>query len=128
MTTTATLSAESKGGKSTRADRALALYVEHAEEISASFHAGLYRVPSCSGEANYTVRLAPRAYCSCPDARTGECKHVLAVRVVRKATAPCAGCGRRYRHQDLYDVGEDSLTFFEGDVVCRECACAHGIL
>ena len=109
-----------------RADRALALYVEHAETIALSFRAGVYRVPSCTGTAVYAVRLVPEAYCSCPDFRGGECKHVLAVRVVRKRTAPCAGCGRRFRHRELTEVPEDSLTFFPGDLLCPGCVHAHG--
>ncbi len=114
--------------KETRADRALALYVEHAETIALSFRAGTYKVPSRTSAAVYTVRLVPEAYCSCPDARSGECYHVMAVRVVRKKTAPCIGCGGRFRHRDLFEVGEDSLTFFEGDVLCGGCADAHGVL
>ena len=109
-----------------RADRALALYVEHFEEIALSFRAGAYKVPSCTDAATYTVRLVPKAYCSCPDGRGGECKHVLAVRVVRKKTAPCAGCGRRFRHRDLTEVPEDSLGFFPGDLLCEGCVSAHG--
>ena len=114
--------------KETRADRALSLYVEHAETIALSFHRGVYKVPSCSGSAVYTVRLVPTPCCGCPDARGGECKHVSAVRVVRKKTAPCAGCGRRFFHRELVEVPEDHLTFFEGDVLCPECAGAHGVL
>ena len=113
---------------STRADRALALYVEHFEEIALSFRAGVYRVPSCTGAATYTVRLVPEAYCSCPDGRTGECKHLIAARVVRKRTAPCSGCGRRFRYRDLTEVTEDhgSLTWFVGDRLCDGCLSAHG--
>lgn len=115
--------------KETRADRALALYVEHAESIALSFRAGVYKVPSRTSTAVYTVRLVPEAYCSCPDARSGECYHVMAVRVVRKKTAPCAGCGRRFRHRELVEVPEDHLTHFPGDKLCRaECAGAHGVL
>jgi CRISPR/Cas system endoribonuclease Cas6 (RAMP superfamily) len=111
-----------------RADRALSLYVEHFEEIALSFRAGVYKVPSCTGAASYTVRLVPEAYCSCPDFRSSECKHLLAVRVIRKKTSPCAGCGRRFRFRDLFEVPEGDLTFFEGDRLCRECACSHGAL
>lgn len=65
-----------------RAKRALALYVEHFDEIALSFRAGVYKVSSCTGAAVYTVRLrGPEAYCSCPDARGGECKHVAATQV-----------------------------------------------
>ncbi len=113
--------------KETRADRALTLYVESAETIALSFHRGAYKVPSCSGSAVYTVRLVPTPRCSCRDARGGECKHIAAVRVVRKATAPCAGCGRRFRHRELVEAGDGHLTFFEGDMLCPECAGAHGV-
>lgn len=132
MTVTENILAKPESGKTTRkasrADRALALYVESFEEIAASFRAGVYRVPSCTGEATYTVRLVSEAYCSCPDFRGGECKHVHAVRVVRKRTAPCASCSKRFRHRDLYDVGEDNLTHFPGDLLCEPCGIAHGIL
>ena len=114
--------------KETRADRALSLYVAHAETIALSFHRGTYRVPSCTGAATYTVRIVPTPRCSCRDARGGECKHTAAVRVVRKATAPCAGCGRRFRHRELVEAGDGHLTFFEGDALCPECAGAHGVL
>ena len=109
-----------------RADRALALYVERFEEIALSFRAGVYKVPSCSGAATYTVRLVPETYCSCPDFRGGECKHISATRVVRKKTAPCAGCGRRFRHRELTEVPEDSSAFFPGDLLCGGCISAHG--
>ncbi len=114
--------------KETRADRARALYVDHAESIALSFNRGVYRVPSCTGAATYTVRLVPTPRCSCPDFRGGECKHISAVRVVRKAAAPCAGCGRRFFHRELVEAGGGNLTFFEGDMLCPECAVAHGVL
>lgn len=110
-----------------RADRALDLYVEHAESIALSFRAGVYKVPSCTGWAKYTVRLVPESYCSCPDARGGECcKHIMVVRVVCKRTAPCAGCGSRFRYRELVEVPEDHLTFFPGDRLCKGCARKHG--
>ena len=114
--------------KETRADRALTLYVESAETIALSFHRGAYKVPSCSGAATYTVHIVPTPYCSCRDARGGECKHIAAVRVVRKATGPCAGCGRRFFHRELVEAGDGHLTVFEGDALCPECAGAHGVL
>lgn len=111
-----------------RADRALALYVEAFEEIAASFRAGVYRVPSRTGEAVYTVRLVPRPYCSCPDHHGGECLHVMAARVVRKVTSPCSSCGRRFRGCELVEVTEEhgSLTWFEGDRLCGGCVVVHG--
>lgn len=117
---------ETPAHEACRAERALALYVERFEEIALSFRAGAYKVPSCTSTATYTVRLVPEAYCSCPDHRGGECKHMMAARVVRKKTSPCSGCGRRFRHRELTEVPEDSLTFFEGDRLCEGCVAAHG--
>lgn len=116
--------------KPCRADRALALYVEHAEAIALSFRRGVYEVPSSTGEATcYSVRIAPEPRCSCPDFRRGgaDCKHILTVRVVRKHTSPCAGCGRRFRRRELLDVPEGHEVFFEGDRLCDGCARRPGI-
>ena len=43
-------------------------------------------------------------------------------------TRRCSGCSEPSR--DLIEVREDheSLTFFEGDMVCEECAGAHGVV
>lgn len=115
----------------TRAGRALRLYVEHAETIALSFRAGVYRVPSCTGTAVYTVRLVPRPYCSCRDFAGGgnePCKHVLATQVVKARTSPCSSCGRRFRDRELVEVTQDhgSLTWFEGDRLCEGCVADHG--
>ena len=40
----------------------------------------------------------------------------------------CAGCGDRFTGRDLFEVGDDHLTFFEGDELCRPCAAKHGVL
>ncbi len=40
----------------------------------------------------------------------------------------CAGCGGRYSGRDLFEVGDDNLTFFEGDELCEGCAADHGVL
>lgn len=113
----------------TRADRALALYVEHFEEIAASFRDGVYRVPSGGEEGeSFAVRLTPAPSCTCPDHEGGECEHVIAVRVVRKKTASCSSCGRRYRHRELKEITEDheSLTWFVGDQLCKGCDSSLG--
>jgi hypothetical protein len=43
---------------------------------------------------------------------------------------PCAACGGRFMGRDLYEVMDwrESLTFFEGDRLCEECARNHGVL
>jgi len=71
----------------TREPRGLALYRDHADEITHEGH-GSYRVPGCSG-GTYTVDLAvftdePET-CSCPDYQRHKqtCKHVYAATVAR---------------------------------------------
>jgi hypothetical protein len=114
-----------------RASRALAIYVQHADSIIASWRRGTWLVPSCSDpDVKYRVRLLPSPSCSCPDARKGPCKHIEAVRVARRVTAPCAGCGHRFRRRDLVEVGEAnvSLGAFVGDRLCEPCGLNAGVL
>ncbi len=61
----------------TRVLRGLKLHEEHANEIERILP-HTYSVPSCTGTTTYTVRLAPRVRCDCPDfERHGEpCKHI----------------------------------------------------
>ena len=40
----------------------------------------------------------------------------------------CEGCRERHAGRGLYEVGEDHLTFFEGDALCGACAVGHGVL
>lgn len=112
-----------------RASRALAIYVQHADAIIASWRRGTWLVPSCSDpDVKYRVRLVPSPSCSCRDAKGGECKHVMAVRVARKATAPCSSCNRRFRRRELVEVHEEggSLGWFPGDRLCPGCLDDHG--
>ena len=67
----------------TREHRALALYHEHGHKIE-RIGEDLFRVPSCTGRAAYTVRYGGEGEsCSCPDFEFGRgersCKHLLAV-------------------------------------------------
>jgi hypothetical protein len=41
---------------------------------------------------------------------------------------PCAGCSGRFQGRDLHPVPEDNLTFFEGQLLCGECALRHGVI
>jgi uncharacterized protein YfaP (DUF2135 family) len=73
----------------TRELRGLALYREHADEITHEGH-GIYTVPGCSG-GTYRVDLAVfggTESCSCPD-RATVCKHVICATIYR-ATARAA--------------------------------------
>jgi hypothetical protein len=113
---------------STRFERGIALAQEHFEEI-VRVAPWIWSVPSATGDGVYACNLKT-GECSCED-RTpaGEVdKHVVAAKYKKAKTATCIGCGGRFRHRDLYDVGEDSLTFFEGDILCGSCASAHGVL
>ncbi len=114
----------------TRELRALALAEEHFDQIAASHRGGTYAVPSCTGEGFYSVTYTAREEsCECKDWEFGHtCKHVLSVAVVRAKTGICCECGRRFRHRDLYPVGEDHLTYFEGDQLCKCCAMGAGVL
>jgi hypothetical protein len=112
----------------TRFERGIALAQERFEEIT-RVAPWIWSVPSCSGDGVHAVNLKT-GECSCPD-RTpaGETdKHVTAARYVKAKTATCSGCSERVRHRDLHEVGDDNLTFFEGDLVCIGCAGAHGVL
>ncbi len=46
----------------------------------------------------------------------------------RRRLRGCAGCAGRFRGRDLFEVGDDNLTFFEGDLLCGPCARRHGVL
>jgi hypothetical protein len=91
-------------------------------------------VPSQSGgTAVYEITLGRRGeFCECADFehRGSGCKHIVAATIARAKTAPCEGCGKRFRHRDLYEVQDwhESLTWFPGQLLCRGCAAATGIL
>ncbi len=42
----------------------------------------------------------------------------------------CDGCGERFPGREMVEVvaDHDSVTFFEGDMVCEECAEGAGVL
>ncbi len=90
-----------------------------------------WRVPSCSGPLFYVVDLK-NGLCTCSDhPPEGErCKHVSAAAYKKAKTATCSGCKNRFRHRDLYEVQDwhESLTWFEGDLLCEGCALDSGIL
>jgi hypothetical protein len=115
---------------STREARGLALYREHADEIT--FSEGVWLVPSLSEETTvYEVRIGTRsASCECRDHgfRHIDCIHIHAATIAKAKTRTCDACGGRFRGRNLVEVGDDSLTFFEGDELCRPCARAHGEL
>jgi hypothetical protein len=115
---------------STREQRGLALAQERTAEIW-RVDRWKWRVPSTTTETVYIVSLKPE-FCPCTDyTRTGvTCKHMYAAWAVRAKYGTCEGCGRRYRRRDLVEVTEEheSLTWFEGDQLCADCARGSGIL
>jgi hypothetical protein len=116
----------------TRELRALALAEEQLEEIAQSHRGGLYTVPA-SGGGSYDVTYTARdESCGCSDwqIRGATCYHILAAAVVRAKTGVCSGCGRRFRHRELTECAcgnHDDLTYFDGDLLCPECADAAGV-
>jgi len=68
-----------------------------------------------------------------PEDREGDLEHIgeIAVRTTLPTTKlrPCARCGGRFIGRDLYEATDwhESLMFFEGDRLCRECARKHGV-
>jgi hypothetical protein len=103
--------------------------LRHADEIVSGWRRGVWTIPSRTTEGkSYRVRLVPTQSCNCPDARKNgpDCIHVEAAKVARKVTAPCSGCGRRFRHRELTEVREDHPHLWEGDRLCNGCAVKHG--
>ncbi len=58
----------------------------------------------------------------------GPAYSVEELRRMRERT--CDGCGERFPGREMVEVVEDheSLTFFEGNKICRECAADHGVV
>ncbi len=109
-------------------ERGIALAQEHFEEIT-RVAPWIWSVPSATGAGVHAVNLKT-GECSCEDRTPADetDKHVVAARYKKAKMATCSGCSERLRHRDLYEVGGDNLTFFEGDLVCEDCAANHGVL
>ena len=115
--------------RSIREERGIAIFDERGDEIE-HVKGWTWLVPSsCSGDVLYGVDLKTEG-CGCPDFEEHglPCKHVYAARIARSKSGECAGCGRKVRFRDLHEVGEEHLTFFEGDALCEQCAIDHGLL
>ncbi len=104
----------------TRFERGITLAQEHFEEIT-RVAPWIWSVPSATGAGVHAVNLKT-GECSCKDRTPADetDKHVVAARYVKAKTATCSGCSRRFRHRDLVEV-QESLTYFEGDLLCPEC-------
>ncbi len=106
--------------------RGLGLFELYAGEILGSYRGGgKYLVPSGTEAGNlYEVRVGTRperSRCECRGwASHKHCSHVIAAERVAKRSGMCDGCGVRTWRRDLSEV-QESLTFFEGDLLCRSC-------
>ena len=114
--------------RTTREERGITLFGERGDEIE-HVREWTWLVPSCSGDVLYGVDLKSES-CECPafERRGLPCEHIYAARIARAKSGECAGCGRKARYWDLHEVGDDHLTFFEGDQLCEQCAMNHGVL
>jgi len=115
-----------------RIERGRRLYAEHGDEIR--FDEGVWLVPSRHDATSvYEVTLGRRGeYCECKDfeyrSPAAGCVHIIAATLRRAKTFRCEGCGDRFPDRERVEVGEDNLTFFEGDALRSECGRAHGVL
>ncbi|MGI8541144.1 MAG: hypothetical protein ACR2N0_15445 [Rubrobacteraceae bacterium] len=121
---TRTRTGETHTAEDARRSRGIAIAANHLREIK-KLSPGCYCVPASKSSEAYVVTVRPVEACSCPDSLYSghRCKHRHAVRYMLRKSGVCEGCGVRRWNEDLFEV-VDSLTFFEGDMVCRECADA----
>lgn len=122
-----------------RADRARTLVTSHLDGRE-----GLISARSGAEGVTYLVRGGRTYrvfhdgrfwYCDCPDyARKGRycCKHTLGCWALARAAgnkvpfplpSQCAGCNGKFPSAEVISVEEsDHPTWFEGDLLCRQCA------
>ena len=114
--------------------RGLGIFELHHGAILTSYQGGgRYLVPSgTAAERLYEVRVGVRPErnrCECRGfASHKHCSHVVAAQRTAKKSGVCDGCRRRVWRRELVEVGDDSLTFYEGDELCRGCDREHGVL
>lgn len=115
--------------RTTRTTRGIALFWERGGEI-VDLGAWRCQVPSCSSGETHLVN-AKSGRCTCPDhpPEGAICKHVVAALVWRSKSGECADCKTRQLKRGMFEVVEDheNLTWFVGDLLCRECAGKAGV-
>jgi hypothetical protein len=113
----------------TRELRGIALFERRGDEIRFDRESRVWLVPSQGAATSvYEVTIGRRGdVCECADFefRGGPCVHIHAATIARSKTRSCAGCSGRFRGRDLFEVGAEDLSYFEGDELCRECARGH---
>lgn len=130
---------DSTKAKLTRAEKGVRLAGACWQEI-VKVRSWTWSVPSETEPDVFYVADIRNEVCSCPDSRLGSsdakrsvrdsCKHIHAVRHLIAITSECADCKERHPHRDMIEVADwhESLTWFEGDILCRLCAHKTGIL
>ena len=99
----------------------------------------LYHIPSCTAERRYKVDVSAGT-CECEDFRRGHtmCKHLVAGMILesrRRARmahiVQCGGCSARTPYGETHEVTDEHVewgsAFFEGDLICGECARRAGV-
>ncbi len=116
----------------TREQRGLALWREHADAIRYDAAERVWLVPSTSGGTSvYEVSIGRKGEsCECRDFefRGSGCKHIVAATVARAKTGRCDGCGGRFPLREIAEATEDDLGVFEGERFCPSCAHRCGVL
>ncbi len=114
--------------------RGLGIFELSRDEILASYQGGgRWIVPSGTVAGRlYEVRVGTRPErnrCECRGFGShGHCSRIVAAERVARRSGVCDGCGERVWRRELLEVGAESLSFFEGDRVCEDCARDHGVL
>lgn len=126
-----TMSLAHRSTPTTRESRGIALALDRLDEIQ-MLRPSVFRVPACSGGHAYVVNIKLET-CSCEDSIYGGnvCKHIFAARIVKAKTTRCEGCGQRVRVRgtvECFEGNHDNLRYFDGDLVCFECAGRDGVI
>ncbi len=113
--------------------RGLGIAELRGDEILGSYQGGgRWLVPSgTAANGLYEVRVGVRPERNRCESRGfashKHCSHIVAAQRVSKRSGVCDGCGERAWRRDMYEVGDDHLSFFEGDELCRPCAGRAGV-
>ncbi len=88
---------------------------------------GSYEERECAACLSGLVYVERTGWVEC-GACLGTGRAVVFVYPKARRLRECASCGGRFSGRDLFAIGEDHMTFFEGDELCRSCAYRHDVL
>ena len=125
---------EIKANQEARHARGCALCRQHSADIW-QVAPYTYRVPSESDENTVYIVCTRKGFefCPCTDfrERCAEqgilCKHIHAANNWYFKSGECADCKVRQLSWHLYLVGEDHMTFYADDELCKQCATSAGV-